>query len=84
MNTPAAPAASGPGQRSRTPLRRPPPAPPGAGGGGVKQIWLRDHPDVSAWTARQLPVPGMHSKWLETHGALLETVTSRDVRAEVR
>ncbi|WP_324190177.1 Wadjet anti-phage system protein JetD domain-containing protein [Nocardia farcinica] len=46
--------------------------------------WLHDHPDVSAWTARQLPVPGMHSKWLETHGALLETVTSRDVRAEVR
>lgn len=46
--------------------------------------WLRDHPDVSAWTARQLPVPGMHSKWLETHGTLLETVSGRDVRAEVR
>ncbi|WP_433194540.1 Wadjet anti-phage system protein JetD domain-containing protein [Nocardia sp. CA-107356] len=46
--------------------------------------WLRDHPDVSAWTARQLPVPGMHSKWLETHGALLAMVTGRDVRSEVR
>ncbi|MGW1743475.1 Wadjet anti-phage system protein JetD domain-containing protein [Nocardia sp. NPDC001965] len=46
--------------------------------------WLRDHPDVSAWTARQLPVPGMHSKWLETHGALLEAVAGRAVRAQVR
>ncbi|WP_280437020.1 Wadjet anti-phage system protein JetD domain-containing protein [Nocardia carnea] len=46
--------------------------------------WLSAHPDVSAWTARQLPVPGMHSKWLETHGGLLQTVTGRDVRAEVR
>ncbi|WP_306796635.1 Wadjet anti-phage system protein JetD domain-containing protein [Nocardia sp. XZ_19_369] len=46
--------------------------------------WLRDHPDASAWTARQLPVPGMHSKWLETHGTLLAMVAGRDVRAEVR
>ncbi|UAK31979.1 hypothetical protein K8O92_30310 [Nocardia asteroides] len=46
--------------------------------------WLRDHPDVGGWTARQLPVPGMHSKWLETHSALLAMVAGRDVRAEVR
>lgn len=46
--------------------------------------WLRRHPDASAWTARQLPVPGMHSKWLETHGTLLRDVTGRDVRDEVR
>lgn len=46
--------------------------------------WLPAHPDLSAWTARQLPIPGMHSKWLETHGGLLQTVTGRDVRAEVR
>ncbi|MBF6126613.1 Wadjet anti-phage system protein JetD domain-containing protein [Nocardia brasiliensis] len=46
--------------------------------------WLRDHSDVSSWTARQLPVPGMHSKWLETHGTLLAMVSGRDVRAEVR
>ncbi|RMI28463.1 Wadjet anti-phage system protein JetD domain-containing protein [Nocardia stercoris] len=46
--------------------------------------WLRDHHDVASWTARQLPVPGMHSKWLETHGELLKTVTGRGVRDEVR
>lgn len=46
--------------------------------------WQHNHPDVSTWTARQLPVPGMHSKWLETHGALLRAVAGRDVLAEVR
>ncbi|WP_280462383.1 Wadjet anti-phage system protein JetD domain-containing protein [Nocardia carnea] len=46
--------------------------------------WLPAHPDLRAWTARQLPIPGMHSKWLETHGGLLQIVTGRDVRAEVR
>lgn len=46
--------------------------------------WLHDNPDLSAWTARQLPIPGIHSKWLETHGRLLETVTGRNVRTEVR
>ncbi|WP_242909238.1 Wadjet anti-phage system protein JetD domain-containing protein [Actinomadura terrae] len=46
--------------------------------------WLRSHPDASAWTARQLPIPGMHTKWLETHGTLLHKLTGRDVRAEVR
>lgn len=46
--------------------------------------WLRRHPDAGAWTARQLPIPGMHTKWLDTHGALLRDVAGRDVRAEVR
>lgn len=46
--------------------------------------WLRQHPDASAWTLRQLPVPGMHTKWLDTHGALLRDVAGRDVRDEVR
>ena len=46
--------------------------------------WLRQHPDASAWTLRQLPIPGMHTKWLDTHGALLRDVAGRDVRDEVR
>ena len=47
-------------------------------------IWLRHHPDASTWTLRQLPVPGMHTKWLDTHGALLRAVAGRDVRDEVK
>lgn len=46
--------------------------------------WLAGHPDVSDWTARQLPVPGMHSKWLAANGRILRDVTGRDVRDEVR
>lgn len=46
--------------------------------------WLRQHPDLSAWTLRQLPIRGMHTKWLDSHGALLREVSGRDVRAEVR
>jgi hypothetical protein len=46
--------------------------------------WLRQHPDAGTWTLRQLPVPGMHTKWLDTHGALLRDVAGRDVRDEVR
>ena len=46
--------------------------------------WLRQHPDAGRWTLRQLPVPGMHTKWLDTHGALLRDVAGRDVRDEVR
>jgi hypothetical protein len=48
--------------------------------------WLADHPDVSAWTARQLRVPAMHSKWLEnaSHDRLLRDVTGRDLRSELR
>ena len=46
--------------------------------------WLGAHDDLSRWTARQLPVPGMHTKWIRDHHAILKTVTGRDVRAEVR
>ena len=46
--------------------------------------WLHQHGDIGAWTLRQLPVPGMHTKWLETHGALVRDIAGRDVRAEVR
>lgn len=46
--------------------------------------WLHRTPDASGWTLRQLPVPGMHTKWLDTHGALLRDVAGRDVREEVR
>jgi hypothetical protein len=46
--------------------------------------WLQQHPDAGAWTLRQLPVPGMHTKWLDTHGSLLRDVAGRDVRDEVR
>ncbi|MEO3813411.1 Wadjet anti-phage system protein JetD domain-containing protein [Sphaerisporangium sp. B11E5] len=46
--------------------------------------WLHQHPHAGTWTLRQLPVPGMHTKWLDTHGALLRDVAGRDVREEVR
>ena len=46
--------------------------------------WLHRHSDAGSWTLRQLPVPGMHTKWLDTHGALLRDVGGRDVRDEVR
>ncbi|KDA40390.1 Wadjet anti-phage system protein JetD domain-containing protein, partial [Frankia sp. BMG5.23] len=46
--------------------------------------WLHQHPNAGNWTLRQLPVPGMHTKWLDTHGALLRDVAGRDVRHEVR
>ncbi|EHR61014.1 Wadjet anti-phage system protein JetD domain-containing protein [Saccharomonospora cyanea] len=46
--------------------------------------WLRQHPDAGTWTLRQLPIPGMHTKWLDSHGALLRDVAGRDVREEVR
>jgi hypothetical protein len=46
--------------------------------------WRQDHPDVGRWTARALPVPGMHSKWLEKHWTLLRDLIGRDLRDEVR
>ena len=46
--------------------------------------WHQDHPDVGEWTARQLPVPGMHSKWFEKHGTLLRDLIGHDLRDEVR
>jgi hypothetical protein len=46
--------------------------------------WLREHSDLSEWTARQLPVPGMHTKWLGSHEGLLKTLADRDIAAETR
>lgn len=46
--------------------------------------WLRAHPDVGDWTARSIPIPRMHSKWLLKHGALLRDLVGRDVLDEVR
>lgn len=46
--------------------------------------WLRQNPDLGAWTARQLWIPGVHSKWLEQNGPLVRAVSGRDVDAEVR
>ena len=46
--------------------------------------WLATQPDLSRFSLRQLPVPGMHTKWLERHSGLVTKVTGRDVLAEVR
>ncbi|MCL1800388.1 MAG: DUF2220 family protein [Promicromonosporaceae bacterium] len=46
--------------------------------------WLREHPDLSGYSLRQLPIPGIHTKWIEDHGHILAEVAGRDVRAEVR
>ncbi len=46
--------------------------------------WLTAHPDVTGLTERQLTVPGMHTKWLRSHGTLLADLLGRDVRAHVR
>lgn len=45
--------------------------------------WLASHDDVSSWTARQLPVPGIHTKWVETHRTLLRLATGRDIHDEL-
>lgn len=46
--------------------------------------WLRDHPDLSTWTIRQLPVPGMHTKWIADHAALIHSLVGREVAKEAR
>lgn len=46
--------------------------------------WLRQHPDLSGWTTRQLPVPTMHTKWLGAHGKLIEDLLRRGIRDETR
>lgn len=46
--------------------------------------WLSNHADTSAWTPRQLPVPGMHTKWLQAHRAVLAALAGRDVTVETR
>lgn len=46
--------------------------------------WVREQSDLSGWTLRQLPVPGLHTKWLATHALLIEALLGRDVRTETR
>lgn len=46
--------------------------------------WLADHQDLSQWTARQLPIPQVHTKWLDDHKTLVNSLTGRDLDAELR
>ena len=46
--------------------------------------WLREHPDLSGSTIRQLAVPQMHTKWLGRHAGLIRLLTNRHVAAEAR
>ncbi|TPW77718.1 DUF3322 and DUF2220 domain-containing protein [Schumannella soli] len=46
--------------------------------------WLAEHPDLGTWTLRQVPMPGVHSKWLANRAGLLRDLTGRDVTAETR
>lgn len=41
--------------------------------------WIRDHPTLDAWTARQIPIPGMDSKWWERHPGLIGALVGRDL-----
>ena len=45
-------------------------------------VWLRENHDLSGWTTRQLPVPGMHTKWLSAHRGILRSMTGRDLSNE--
>jgi len=46
--------------------------------------WLDENPDLSGWTTRQLPVRGMHTKWLSGNGSLLRSLVERDISLETR
>ncbi|OJU40384.1 MAG: hypothetical protein BGN97_11085 [Microbacterium sp. 69-10] len=46
--------------------------------------WLREHPNLGEWTARQLPVPDVDTKWLEDHEDLVRSFIDRDVAAELK
>lgn len=46
--------------------------------------WLKQNPDLSEWTTRQLPVRGMHTKWLSGHESLLRSLIGRDIHVETR
>jgi hypothetical protein len=46
--------------------------------------WLAAHPDLGEWTPRQLPIPEMHTKWLESHEPLLRNLLGRDIAGETR
>lgn len=39
--------------------------------------WFRTH-DATGHTPRQVPIPGVHAKWLNTHQALIIALTGRD------
>ncbi|UQS25188.1 DUF2220 family protein [Amycolatopsis thermalba] len=39
--------------------------------------WFQAH-DASGYTPRQVPIPGVHSKWLNTHQPLILALTGRD------
>lgn len=39
-------------------------------------LWF-DHHDAAGMTPRQVPVPGVHAKWLNTHGPAVETLIGR-------
>lgn len=39
--------------------------------------WFRDH-NVQGLTTRQIPVPGLHAKWLDKHRALVLAMLGRD------
>ncbi len=45
--------------------------------------WVQGIADLGAWTARQVPVPGAHSKWLETHKRLVDGLSGRAALAEL-
>jgi len=44
-------------------------------------VWLVRHP-VSGLRVRQVPVPGMHTKWLERHRAMVEGIVGAATGAE--
>ena len=46
--------------------------------------WLGDHPDLSGWTPRQLPIPDVHTKWVAKHEKLVRSLAERDVAEETR
>lgn len=46
--------------------------------------WLNEHPDLREWTPRQLPIPEMHTKWLESQQSILRGLLGRDISTETR
>ena len=46
--------------------------------------WLGSHPDVSRWSARQLPIPRVDTKWLDKNMTLVCSLTERDLDNELR
>lgn len=43
-----------------------------------------DHNDATGMTPRQVPVPGVHAKWLNTHGPAVEALIGRPLDLERR